>query len=313
MRRAWEKITGGALAIAATRALLASPAQARQHGAMTLARQIGSAFAPLVDLVYPPRCPLCGTGIAAQTGLCTDCWSELVIPAEPCCARCQRPFGEGEGTDGTICAPCLASPPQHDGIAAGTLYNDASRRLVLAYKHGKRIALAPLLARLITARLPACGDRWLVVPVPLHRVRLWRRGFNQAAILAQAIARQTGSDLLVDALVRRKPTPILGGLGRKARARALAGAIAVSPARAKQIRGASVLLVDDVLTSGATSEVCVHALKRAGAQKVVIACFARVLDEALDAAGDIAGHEAAPQNAPPQNAKRPEIAPRAPT
>lgn len=237
------------------------------------------ALAPLVDFIYPPRCPLCGEGLAAQTGLCATCWAELEIPGEPCCARCQRPFGHDQQA-GTICAPCLAAPPKHDGIAAGTLYNDASRRLVLAFKHGRRIALAPMLARLIAARCPEIDGEWQVVPVPLHRMRLWSRGFNQAVLLGRELAKLTGARMLVDGLVRRKRTPVLGGLGRKARARALQGAIGANPSRVARLKGAKVLLVDDVLTSGATSEACVSALKRAGAEKVVIACFARVLDDA---------------------------------
>ncbi|WEK48384.1 MAG: ComF family protein [Candidatus Andeanibacterium colombiense] len=251
---------------------------------MGVSETVSGALAPLVDFLFPPRCPLCGDGLAAQTGLCAACWSQLALPGEPACTRCQRPFGK-EGRAGTICAPCLAAPPRHDGIAAGTLYNDASRRLVLAFKHGRRIALAPMLARLIAARLPELDGEWLIVPVPLHRMRLWSRGFNQSALLARELAKLTGGTLLVDGLVRRKQTPVLGGLSRKARARALQGAIAVNPARAVRLRGAKLLLVDDVLTSGATSGACVGALKRAGAEKVVIACFARVLDEALDAAG----------------------------
>ncbi|KPL67660.1 amidophosphoribosyltransferase [Erythrobacter sp. SG61-1L] len=250
---------------------------------MTLARRFSSSLAPLVDFVFPPRCPLCGEGLAAQTGLCASCWSELAIPGEPACASCNRPFGDGSVQHGAICAPCLASPPRHDGIAAGTLYNDASRKLVLAFKHGRRIALAPMLARLIAARLPPIDGEWIIVPVPLHRLRLWQRGFNQAALLGRELARARGMRLLVDALQRRKRTPKLGGLGRKARARTLQGAIAVNPARRSALKGAKVLLVDDVLTSGATSEACVSALKRAGASTVLIACFARVLDEALDA------------------------------
>jgi len=243
--------------------------------------KLAEAFAPLVDLVYPPRCPSCGEGIAAQDGLCGPCWAELAIPGEPACGLCQRPFAADAVPDGAICAPCLADPPKHDGIAAGTLYNDASRKLVLAFKHGRRIALAPMLARLAAARLPELDGEWLVIPVPLHRWRLWRRGFNQSALLAGEIARLRGQPLLVDALVRRKATPVLGGLGRAARARALSGAISPSRSHRQRLRGAHVILVDDVMTSGATTDACVRALKRAGAERVVIACFARVLDEAL--------------------------------
>lgn len=181
-----------------------------------------------------------------------------------------------------ICAACLADPPAHDGIAAATLYTDGSRRLVLALKHGRRIALAPLLARLMAAKLTMVDRDWVVVPVPLHRWRLWRRGFNQSALLAREIAAVTGGALVVDGLLRRKATPMLGGLGRAARVRALSGAIAANPARIGQIKGKSVLLIDDVVTSGSTTQACVKALKRAGAAKVVIGCFARVLDEALD-------------------------------
>jgi predicted amidophosphoribosyltransferase len=111
----------------------------------------------------------------------------------------------------------MADAPQHDGIAAGTLYNDASRRLVLSFKRGRRIALAPMMARLMAARM-AFGDAgWLLVPVPLHRWRLWRRGFNQAALLAHEIARLKHIPVAVDALLRTRATPQLGGLGRRAR------------------------------------------------------------------------------------------------
>jgi ComF family protein len=241
---------------------------------------IAKALAPVVDMVFPPRCPLCGEGLTAQVGLCAACWGELAIPGEPCCATCQRPFPDGM-VEGAVCAPCLADPPRHDGIAAATLYTDGSRKLVLSFKHGGHIAMAPMMARLMAARLAMVDEGWIAVPVPLHRWRLWRRGYNQAAVLAGQIARLRGCGLLVDGLVRRKRTPPLGGLGRKARARALSGAIAVNSRRAERIRGANILLVDDVLTSGATSDACVCALKRAGAARVKIACFARVLDEAL--------------------------------
>ncbi|MFA7586802.1 MAG: ComF family protein [Novosphingobium sp.] len=239
---------------------------------------------PVLDLVFPPRCPLCGDGLTSQAGLCAACWAQLAIPGDPACSLCQRPFGEGV-VAGSICAPCMAQAPRHDGIAAGTLYNDASRRLVLAFKHGGKIALAPMMARLMLSRLGDVGADWLVVPVPLHRWRLWQRGYNQAALLAGEIARARGARLVVDGLERRKRTPSLGGLGKTARARALSGAIGVPRSRREIMPGAKVLLVDDVLTSGATSDACLGALRKAGAERVRIACFARVLDEALPDCG----------------------------
>ncbi|WP_346426947.1 ComF family protein [Novosphingobium sp. PC22D] len=238
-----------------------------------------SILSPIIDKVLPPRCPLCGEGISAQTGLCSACWNKLVIPGEPCCKFCQRPFDEDEVKDDSICAVCTAKPPQHNGIAAATLYNEASKQLVLALKHGNRIALAPMMAHQIAAKLPVLKPGTLIVPVPLHRSRLWSRGYNQAAILAEELARLTGMMLVVDGLVRRKSTPFLGNLDRRARSSALSGAITVNPNRREMIKGANIVLVDDVLTSGATSDACISALKRRGAKSVVIACFARVLDE----------------------------------
>lgn len=208
---------------------------------------VKEAFAPLVDLIYPPRCPLCGNAIAAQKGLCLECWSALEIP--------------GQATD---------------GIAAATLYNDTARQLVLNFKHGRKIALAPMMARQIAGRLGELDGDWLAVPVPLHRVRLWQRGFNQSALIARELCKMTDAKLLVDALLRPRRTPSLGGLGRAERARVLNGAIVPNPARRSRLAGAQVLLVDDVLTSGATTDACKAALRMAGASRIRIACFSRV-------------------------------------
>jgi ComF family protein len=246
--------------------------------------QLPAPVAAIADMLFPPRCPLCGEPVVEHGGLCPGCWSGLVQPGQPACALCQRPFA-AELPEGAVCAPCMAQAPRHDGIAAGTLYNEAIRRLILAYKRGGRMALAPLLARLVAPRLAVLhggiGPGWLMVPVPLHRWRLWRRGYNQSALLARELAGMTGATLVVDALRRQRHTPSLAGKGRAERARVVAGAIAVQPTRRDMLKGARIVLVDDVLTSGATSNACVRALKRAGAQCVVIACIARVQDEAL--------------------------------
>ena len=243
---------------------------------MTLARQISDGLSPVLDLVYPPRCPLCGDAVAQQGGLCTDCWNTIEAPGDPACRLCSLPIGSGR----TLCHECEIEPPRHWGIHAATLYNDASRQLILSFKHGGKIALARLLARMMAQRFPQPegGERHLLVPVPLHRWRLWRRGYNQAAMLVQELARSGEREALVDGLVRTKRTPSLGGLGRLARHKALRGAIAVNSARQDRIAGRHIVLVDDVMTSGATSDACVAALLDAGAASVRIACFARVVD-----------------------------------
>lgn len=212
---------------------------------------------PLLDLVYPPRCPACGMAIAGQDGLCIDCWSTLEVPAQPAIGGIDVP------------------------VFAATYYNDTSRKLVLAYKHGGRIALSRLLARLIAARLPDPEGEALpplLVPVPLHRWRLWHRGFNQAALLASELARIGKGEVMVDALERHRRTPNLGGLGRTARERALSGAIRLGPARAGMLTGRDIILIDDVLTSGATSRACLAAIRAACPASVAVACFALVED-----------------------------------
>lgn len=241
--------------------------------------QILEGLRPVVDLVYPPRCPLCGDAVAAQSGLCPPCWTELEVPGEPACRSCQRPMQPTRAGPGEQCYSCLADPPRHSGVMAATVYNDASRKLVLTFKHGGKIALAPLMAKLMGARIPVAGETTpLLVPVPLHRGRIWSRGYNQSALLARELSRLGRGELLVDALIRRKRTPSLGGLTGKGRRRALEGAILPRATRSKRVAGRDVILVDDVLTSGATSDACVEALLGAGAASVRIACFARVVD-----------------------------------
>lgn len=264
-------------------------------------------LAPVIDFVFPPRCPGCGDAVLADPhgddALCATCFARLELPGEPSCATCQRPFGADHFAAEARCARCLAEPPQHDGIVAATIYGDVSRQMALDLKHAGRIALAGPMGRRIAARIgDRAGPNPLVVPVPLHRWRIWRRGYNQSAMIARSIARDKGWSLLPDALIRNRATRSLGGLNPDQRRSELRGAIAVSRHATPRIAARDVVLVDDVLTSGATSDACVRALKHAGAGRVIIACYARV----------IAGDPVAPLSRDegfldrPGNTKRPE-------
>ncbi len=239
--------------------------------------QLADLMSPVVDLLYPPRCPLCGKAIAKQNGVCAACWQELELLCEPVCESCNWPLPSERLRQTVQCGACLAKAPLHDGITAVTRYNEASRQLVLKLKHGGMIGLAKLLGRTIAARMPDPKPGQILVPVPLHPLRLWQRGYNQSALLAGELARLEKGELLVDALTRVRYTPSLGGLDKRARFRALNPAIAIRPRFAERIQDAHVVLVDDVLTSGATSDACVRVMKRAGARSVAIACFARVI------------------------------------
>ncbi|MBT8432921.1 MAG: ComF family protein [Altererythrobacter sp.] len=247
--------------------------------------QAAQVFAPLIDLVYPPRCPICGNATADQGGLCAPCWSELVIPGEPACATCSRPFPSDMTTgDGVQCAVCLERMPKHSGIYAATIYNDASRKLILSFKHGRKLALARQIAEMIGSKLPQTDGEAsspLLVPVPLHRWRLWRRGYNQSALLALELEKFGKGKALVEGLYRIRNTPMLGGMRRKQREKTLSGAVRLNPPRATMLSGQDVMLVDDVLSSGATSDACTRVLLKGGARSVSIACFARVMSDAL--------------------------------
>lgn len=257
-------------------------------------------LAPVIDFVFPPRCPGCGDAVLADPhgddALCGACFAKLELPGEPSCAACQRPFGADHFAAEALCAKCLAEPPLHDGIVAATIYGEISRQMVLDLKHAGRIALAGPMGRRIAARIGERGGTDpLIVPVPLHRWRIWKRGYNQSALIAGSIARSRGWALAPDALIRRRATRSLGGLSPDQRKAEVRGAIAISPKWAGRIRGRAVVLVDDVLTSGATSEACVRALKAAGATRVVIACYARVVagDPVVRIADEISEVEAA--------------------
>jgi len=191
------------------------------------------------------------------------------------------PFDYDRGED-SVCAECMADPPPHDGVRAAVAYGEVARHVALRLKYGGKTAYAATMAEAMARLMPDGAE--LLVPVPLHRWRIWGRGFNQAALIAEALARGTGVPADVHLLQRVKATPVLRGLGHRGRAKAVAGAFALAPDAKRRIAGKTIVLVDDVHTSGATARACARILKRGGAARVILLCWARVLGE--EAAGD---------------------------
>jgi len=230
----------------------------------------------LVDLLFPPLCVSCREPLGAGHGFCADCWTKIAFLDGPVCDCCGLPFAFDPG-EGTRCGACLARPPTYERARAIFAYDENSRAPILAFKHADRLDLVPgfahWLERTGAGLLKDCD---LIVPVPLHRGRLWQRRYNQAAELARALGRRTSKPVAVQALERTRPTESQGAMASaRGRRRNVQGAFKVpNPGR---VRDREVLLVDDVLTTGATVEACAHALKRAGAARVQILALARVV------------------------------------
>jgi ComF family protein len=225
----------------------------------------------MLDFALPPRCGGCGVIVDQVDSFCTECWRELEF-LQGGCVRCGLPL---KATDADLCAVCLAKPPRLDRIRSAVAYDDISRSIALRLKYGRKIALARTMSRYmqpLVGELPADS---VLVPVPLHRARLWRRGFNQSAIVARELSRRTGLSVSVDALRRTRPTPPLKGMGMRQRRRTVAGAFRANPAFLA--RGRTIVLVDDVMTTGSTANACARVLKRAGAARVDLISWARVV------------------------------------
>jgi ComF family protein len=229
----------------------------------------------------PPRCPGCGTVVAEDHAFCLSCWQELDFLGGPACAQCGE-LVELAFHEDTRCGACLADPPPFDRARAAVAYGPIARALALKLKYGRRPGIALTMARPMRRVAGPMLEGALVVPVPLHRWRLWSRGYNQAALIARAVVHDGSGELAIDLLERPKRTPALRNLSRMARARAVAGAFAISPAWKERVRGRHVVLIDDVYTTGATVKGCSRVLKRAGADGVSVLCWARVVCRSED-------------------------------
>ena len=229
-----------------------------------------------LDMLLPPHCIGCGAQTADQGRLCAACWREVEFITPPVCAQCGLPFAYDLGRE-TLCAACIAAPPAFDMARAPLRYDDASRPLLLTFKHGDRTEHAEPFAKWLHQAedgMLAAAD--LVVPVPLHRWRLALRRYNQSALLAGAVAKMSGRRFEPALLRRSRHTPSQSG-NRSARARNVQGAFAVDTALKPVVAGARIVLVDDVLTTGATAEACARVLRRAGAAHVGVLTLARVV------------------------------------
>ncbi|HEX8468002.1 MAG TPA: ComF family protein [Allosphingosinicella sp.] len=234
------------------------------------------ALRQLLDFALPPRCPGCGAITSEPHRFCLDCWRSLTFLSEPCCARCGLPFAYPSASE-TSCGRCLADPPPFDRLRAAVAYGEVSRQVALKLKYSGRPGLAETLAHFMLRHVGPREAEALLVPVPLHRWRIWKRGYNQAALIASALSRRTGLAADLDLIERTRATPPLRGLGRRERALAVRGAFKVPPRSRGRLAGRPVLLVDDVYTSGATAAACARVLKRSGAASVEILCWARVV------------------------------------
>ncbi|HEY8190358.1 MAG TPA: ComF family protein [Micavibrio sp.] len=230
----------------------------------------------LVDLVLPPRCVLTGEIVAAQGTLAPEGWQSLRFISPPFCQTCSYPF-DFETENMTQCGVCLIDPPPFASARAVLAYDDASRDLILKFKHGDHLqavpALVPMLAR---AGADSLGMADLIVPVPLHRWRLLRRRYNQAALLAWGLARRMGKPCLPDALIRTRATPSQGH-GANDRTVNVRGAFGIHPKHGVTVAGQRILLVDDVFTTGATLRECAKVLLEADAKEVHVLTIARVV------------------------------------
>lgn len=237
----------------------------------------------VLDMLLPPNCLACDAAVEAEGQFCLTCFRQANFISAPLCRQCGVPFPFAAAAAEGRCPVCAAMPPAFRLARAALRYDALSQRLILPFKHADRTeaarGLALLMARAGKALLEEAD---LLVPVPLHRTRLRQRRYNQSALLAGVLGRIAKRPVFRDGLVRGRATLPLGKLGFTERRAELDGAIAVRPANLPRLAGRKILLIDDVMTSGATANACAVALLGAGAAQVDVLTAARVADPRLD-------------------------------
>ncbi len=236
---------------------------------------MGKIFTPLIDFILPPLCAGCRRPSTQSHMLCAQCWQTLSFIDKPFCMQCGLPFEFSSG-DEMLCAHCVQGSYPFTLARAALRYDDASRRLISLFKYHDQIHLLPLFEPwLVRVAKPLIEDVSLVVPVPMHRWRLWRRTYNQAALLAQTIGKAYHKPVALFALRRARHTRPQVGLDAQKRRKNLHSAFACAP---EQVKNQCILLIDDVYTTGATLETCAHCLLQNGAREVRVLTLARVIN-----------------------------------
>ena len=239
-------------------------------------------LAPLLRFLLPARCLVCRDIIEenpkAPTTLCAPCWGNLTFLSDACCNRCGMPFDVTPDVQETLtCAACLKDSPSFETAKSALLYDDQSKDLILRFKHGDALHMAPTFgAWLHRAGSDILQETDFLVPVPLHWRRLLKRQYNQAALLTNTLSQQGKIPILLDGLHRTKNTASQGHLSKEERHKNVSGKFVVPSKNLDVVNKKVITVVDDVYTSGATVKACAKALKQAGAQKVNVLTLARV-------------------------------------
>ncbi len=236
-------------------------------------------FQALIDAILPPRCAFTGNLVDSQGMIAPEAWGKLSFISFPYCYSCGAPFEFSQQAGEKLNSPgCLADPPEFTMARAALAYDDASRGFILGFKHGDQTESVVTMAPWLKA---AGADFWekadVIVPVPLHRWRLLRRRYNQAALMGRVITKVTGKPMIADALTRTRSTPSQGHLKAGERRANVSKAFAVHPKRKQALAGKNIVLIDDVYTTGSTVRECAKALLAKGAKEVFVLTLARVV------------------------------------
>jgi ComF family protein len=246
----------------------------------SLSRSLAGMGRTVLDAILPPRCLSCAGAVDRQGTLCLTCWSGLTFIAPPHCACCGEPFDVTmlmDAADSLLCATCIGEPPVYNRARSVLTYDDGCRSMILGFKHADQTYAATAFgAWLARAGADLLAPDAVLAPVPLHRWKLFSRRYNQAALLAHAVGRHANLTVVANLLVRHRRTTPQGSHSRTGRRRNVRGAFHVRPRLVERIRGRPVVLIDDVLTTGATVSECARVLLRAGASRVDVLTLARV-------------------------------------